>query len=47
MFAFNPPEFLVQIVAGVGPVFVVSLLGPWSHSAHCCYWFPTLTDWGC
>ena len=27
MFAFNPPEFLVQFVAGVGPVFVVSLLG--------------------
>ena len=27
MFAFNPPEFLVQFVAGVGPVFVVSFLG--------------------
>ena len=27
MFAFNPPEFVVQFVAGVGPVFVVSLLG--------------------
>ena len=27
MFAFNPPEFLVKFVAGVGPVVVVSLLG--------------------
>ena len=27
MFAFNPPEFLVKFVAGIGPVVVVSLLG--------------------
>ena len=27
MFAFNPPQFVIQFVAGVGPVFVVALLG--------------------
>ena len=27
MFAFNPPQFLIDFVAGVGPVFVVALLG--------------------
>ena len=27
MFAFNPPRFVIDFVAGVGPVFVVSLLG--------------------
>ena len=27
MFAFNPPRFVIDFVAGVGPVFVVALLG--------------------
>ena len=27
MFAFNPPQVLIDFVAGVGPVFVVALLG--------------------
>ena len=27
MFAFNPPQFLIDFVAGVSPVFVVALLG--------------------
>ena len=27
MFAFNPPQFVIDFVAGVGPVFVVALLG--------------------
>ena len=27
MFAFNPPQFLIDFVAGVGPVFVVAMLG--------------------
>ena len=27
MFAFNPPQFVIAFVAGVGPLFVVSLLG--------------------
>jgi len=27
MFAFNPPQFVIEFVAGVGPVFAVALLG--------------------